>query len=181
MRLDGEFVLVSCSAKYLGIYFDSCLTWKSHLAYLEAKTTQKLSLFSAMTGSTWGVNTNDLRRKYISTVLPKFLYFVWVLFESSGRNGFKGNKHHTLALIKRIQACTGKIILGAFQTSEGATLNIELFLRPVNFQLDIFLQDVLLRIVTALLTSISLNAAEHLLNLATQATPQKEHSSILRV
>ncbi len=34
MRLDGKFVPVSCSAKYLGIYFDSCLTWKSHLAYL---------------------------------------------------------------------------------------------------------------------------------------------------
>ena len=26
MRLDGKFVPVSCSAKYLGIYFDSCLT-----------------------------------------------------------------------------------------------------------------------------------------------------------
>lgn len=62
MRLDSKFVPVSCSAKYLGIYFDSCLTWKSHLAYLEAKTTQKLSILSAMAGSTWGVNINDLRR-----------------------------------------------------------------------------------------------------------------------
>ncbi len=48
MRLDGKFVPVSCSSKYLGIYFDSYLTWKSHLAYLEAKTTQKLSILSAM-------------------------------------------------------------------------------------------------------------------------------------
>ncbi len=69
MRLDGKFVLVSCSAKYLEIYFDSCLTWKSHLTYLEAKKTQKLSIFSAIVGSTWGVNTNYLRRTYISTVL----------------------------------------------------------------------------------------------------------------
>ena len=52
MRLDGKFVPVSCLARYLGIYFDSCLTWKSYLAYLEAKITPKLSILSAIAGST---------------------------------------------------------------------------------------------------------------------------------
>ena len=52
MRLDSKFVPVSCSAKYFGIYFDSCLTWKFHLAYLEIKATQKLSILSAMAEST---------------------------------------------------------------------------------------------------------------------------------
>ena len=44
MRLDCKVVPVSWSAKYHGIYFDFCLTWKSHLTYLEAKKTQKFSI-----------------------------------------------------------------------------------------------------------------------------------------
>ena len=150
MRLDGKFVPVSCFAKYLGIYFDSCLTWKSHLAYLEAKTTQKLSILSTMAGSTWGVNTNDLRRKYISTVLSQFLYCVSVWFVSSRGHRFKGKEDRTLALIRRIEAREEKIISRAFRRSAGAALDIDLFLRPVNLQLDIFLHDAFLRIVTGL-------------------------------
>ena len=148
MRLDGKFVPVSCSAKYVGIYFDSCLTWKLHLAYLEAKTTQKLSILLAMVGSTWGVNINNVRRKYISTILPQFLYCVLVWFVSSGEHWFKRKEDRTLALIRRINTRAGKIILGTFRTSTGAALDIELFLRPVNLQLDIFLHNALLRIVT---------------------------------
>ncbi len=148
IRLDGKFVPVSCSAKYLGIYFDSCLTWKSHLAYLEVKTTQKLSILSEMAASTWGVNTNDLTRKYISIVLCQFLYYVWVCFVWSGKHEFKRKEDRTLALIRRVQARAGKIISGAFRSGAGKALDIELFLGPVNLQLDLFLHDALLRIVT---------------------------------
>ncbi len=101
-----------------------------------------------MAGLTLGVNTNDLRRTYIFIVLPQFLYCVLVLFLSSGGHWFKKKEDRTLALIRRIQARVGKIIWGAFRTSAGAALNIELFLRPVNLQLDIFLHDALPRIVT---------------------------------
>lgn len=94
------------------------------------------------------MNTNDLWRTDISTVLPQFLYCVSVWFVPSGGHAFKGKEDRTLALIRRIQARAWKIISGAFRTSAGAALDIELFLRPVNLQLDIFLHDALLRIVT---------------------------------
>ncbi len=42
----------------------------------------------------------------------------------------------------------GKIISRVFRTSLGEALDIELFLRPVNLQLDKFLHHVFLRIVT---------------------------------
>ncbi len=147
MRLDDKFVPVSCSAKYLEIYLDSCLTWKSHLAYLEVKTAQKLSVLSAMAGYTWGVNTNDLRCIYIFTVLPQFLYCVSVWFVSSGRHKFKGKEDSTLALMGRIQARAGKSYQERFKKLL-KRLEIELFLQPVNLHLDIFLHDALLRIVT---------------------------------
>ncbi len=89
-----------------------------------------------------------MRRTYISTVLPQFLYCVSVWYVSSGRHGFKGKEDRILALIRRIQARAEKIISEAFQTSAGAALNIEIFLLPINLQLDIFLHDALLRIGT---------------------------------
>lgn len=52
MKLDGKFIPVSCSAKYLVVYLGSWLTWKPHLAHLETKITQKLSILSAMVEST---------------------------------------------------------------------------------------------------------------------------------
>ncbi len=181
MRLDSKFVPVSCSAKYLGIYFDSCFTWNSHLAYLEAKTTPKLSILSAMAGSIWGVNINDLRHTYIFPAPPQFLYCVLVWFVSSEGHGFKVKEDRTLALIRRIQARVEKIISGTFGLSAGAALDIELFLRSFNLQLAIFLHDVLLRIVTGPTYKYITKCRKHLLNLATQALPQRKHSSILRV
>lgn len=41
------------------------------------------------------------------------------------------------------------IISGAFETTAGAALDVELFLRPVNLQLDIFLYDALLRLISS--------------------------------
>ena len=102
-----------------------------------------------MARSTWGVNTNDLRRTYIATVLPQFLYCVSVWFVPSGGHGFKGKELRTLSLMKRIQSRAGNIISGAFRTSAGVALEVELFLRPINLQLDIFLDDALLRIITS--------------------------------
>lgn len=64
--------------------------------------------------------------------------------------GFKGKEDCTLALIRQIQVRGRKIILRAFQTTAGAALDIELFLQPVNIQLDIFFHDAPLRIVTNL-------------------------------
>ena len=66
-----------------------------------------------------------------------------------GGHGFKGKEDRILALIRRIQARAGKIISRALRTSAGAVLDIEIFLRPVNLQLDIFLHDALLRIVAS--------------------------------
>ena len=147
--LPGRTLSPEVSAKYLGIVLDSALTWGPHLNHLESKTTKKLAVLSALARSTWGVSLTDLRRTYISTVLPQFLYCVSAWYVPSGGHGYKIKEQNTLKYMRKVQARAGKIIAGAFKTTAGAALDIELFLRPVNLQLDIFLNDALLRIVSS--------------------------------
>ncbi len=51
-EVDSHLVPLTPSLIYPGVYLDSCLTWKPHLHHLDAKTTQKLAILSAMAGST---------------------------------------------------------------------------------------------------------------------------------
>lgn len=51
--------------------------------------------------------------------------------------------------MRKVQTRAGKIIAGALKTTSGSALDIELFLRPVNLQLDVFLNDALLRLISS--------------------------------
>lgn len=42
--------------------------------YLERKWSVKLAILFALAGSTWGINTEDLRRVYLAKVLLQFTY-----------------------------------------------------------------------------------------------------------
>lgn len=142
-------VSASEAGKYLGVMIDGQLNWTAHINYLESKTTKKLSILSAMAGSTWGVKIKDLRRTYIATVLLQFLYCASVWFVPSGGFGYKSKELKTLQIMRKIQSRAGKIISGAFKTTAGAALDVELYLRPIDLQLDIFLNNALLRLTSS--------------------------------
>lgn len=128
---------------------DSQLTWKYHLKHLEKKSSNKLSILSALAGSTWGISTQDLRRTYLATVLPQFTYCASVWFVPNGGHGFKQKENVALTFMKNIQARAAKIIAGTFRSTAGSALDIELHLLPVQKQLDIALYDSMLRIITS--------------------------------
>lgn len=109
----------------------------------------KLAILSALAGSTWGVNTEDLRRIYLATVLPQFTYCASVWYVPNGGYGFKQREGAAVQFMRSVQARAAKIIAVAFRTTSGAALNVELYLLPVQNQMDIALYDFLLRIVTS--------------------------------
>lgn len=76
-EVDGHLVPFTPSLIYLGVYLDFCLTTKPHLHHLDAKTTQKLAILSAMAGSTWGVKTNDLRRHSVTLLCFGMVCIQW--------------------------------------------------------------------------------------------------------
>lgn len=97
-----------------------------------------------MTRSTWGFNTNDLRRTYIPTVLAQFLCYLSKCFEISGGQGKGGKEDRTLAPSPRGENHPRVISNKGWSSSRHWA-----FLRPANLQLDIFLHNALLRIVTS--------------------------------
>lgn len=109
----------------------------------------KLAILSALARSTWGINTEDLARIYLATLLPQFTYCALVWYVPNGGHGFKQKKDATIRFMKGIQARAAKIIVGAFKTASGATLDVELYLLPMQNQIDIALYDSLLCIITS--------------------------------
>lgn len=70
-------------------------------------------------------------------------------YVASGGYGFEIEEENALKFMRKIQARAGRIIEGAFETTARSALDIELFLRPVNLQLDIFVSDAPLGLVSS--------------------------------
>lgn len=132
-------------AKYLGVLMDSRLSWDYHLNHLEAKVTKKLACLSMLAGSTWGIGVADLRRLYVTTVLPQFLYCCSVWFVPTGGLGYKHREDKVISVLQRMQRRAAQIVSGAFRTTSGHALDIELNLLPVRQKLDVALNQTLLR------------------------------------
>ena len=68
---DLEYVEV---AKFLGMFFDKCLTWKSHIQYIKQRCFKDMNLLKCVKGSKWGVNKTNLCRIYKGLILSKINY-----------------------------------------------------------------------------------------------------------
>jgi len=56
LSLNNQPVKVENKAKFLGLIFDSRLSWKDHITYLEQKCKKRLQLMRAVAGNSWGAN-----------------------------------------------------------------------------------------------------------------------------
>ena len=51
--------------KFLGLIFDSRLTWKNHIDYVTKRCTQRLNLMKCMSGQRYGANKQNLVHTYV--------------------------------------------------------------------------------------------------------------------
>ena len=93
---------------FLGVTLDTRLTWKTHLEAVAARSVRKLGLLKKLAGTTWGADTNILRRVYTGAVRPIMEYATTSWATASNTNKNKLDKVQNVAL---------RAIVGAMKTT----------------------------------------------------------------
>lgn len=141
LRLSGHNLAQGPTCKYLGVVIDCQLTWKAQIKYLEKKSSAKVAILSTLAGSTWCIDIENLRCLYLPTMLSQFIYCSSVWYVSNMGYGFKQKKSVTIQFMRGIQTSAARILAGAFRTTLGAALDVELYLLPVQNEIEIAFYD----------------------------------------
>ena len=93
---------------FLGVTLDARLMWKTHLEAVAARSVRKLGLLKKLASTTWGADTNILRRVYTGAVRPIMEYAATSWAISSNAKRIKLDKVQSVAL---------RAIAGAMKTT----------------------------------------------------------------
>src|SRR5438045_3852093 len=99
--------------------------------------TKQLGAMAAIAGSTWGFSLTDMQKIYLGAVVPQVFFgsTVWRALVSAG-SGVKTSQTKILQILTKIQKRAAALIAGALQSTAGSALDIELFIPPVQQQLE---------------------------------------------
>ena len=74
LKMYGQSIKVSEKVKYLGMYFDSKLSWRPHIQYLIDKCNKRINVMKCLTGTTWGGGKDSLLVIYKALILSVLDY-----------------------------------------------------------------------------------------------------------
>jgi ribonuclease HI len=112
---NSEIPVVS-ETKFLGLIFDSKLSFKAHIDYLKKKCLKAMNLLRVVSNTDWGADSTTLLRLYRSLVRSKLDYGCVVY--GSARDSY-------LQSLDRVQNAALRVCLGAFRTSPITSLHVE--------------------------------------------------------
>lgn len=61
-------------SRFLGLYFDSKLSWRPHIAALRAKCMKAMNILRALSGTSWGADRESMLRLYRALIRSKLDY-----------------------------------------------------------------------------------------------------------
>ncbi|GFN87451.1 RNA-directed DNA polymerase from mobile element jockey [Plakobranchus ocellatus] len=107
LHLDGQPILVKGEAKFLGVVFDSKLTFYNHVQYLKKICLKALNLLRVVGHTDWGADRATLLKLYRTLVRSKCDY---------GSVIYGSAKKHVLRALDPIHHQGLRIALGAFRS-----------------------------------------------------------------
>ena len=108
LKLKGEVIPYENKVKFLGMTFDSKLTWSSHIEALKIKVKKSLNILKVVSGFNWGADRKSLLRLYNALCRSKLDYGCQI-YSSACRTKLKElDVVHNMGL---------RICSGAFRTS----------------------------------------------------------------
>ena len=127
--LNNKILTQVNSIEYLGIIFDSKLTFRDHINYAEEKCTKLVFLLSKLAKITWGLKHEVLKTIYTEGILPLLLYGAPVWKNEMNKSCYK-------AKLIRIQRLINIKITKAYRTVSNEALCVITRLIPINIKIE---------------------------------------------
>jgi exonuclease III len=131
-------------ATYLGLQFDSRLSWKGQKARVKYKTLKSMGALARISQSTWGAKLTAIRQIYNATVIPQATYACSAWYAPSKKENTK------TAIVRALESVQGKalrIATGAFRATSLPALDVEAFVTPIQHTLERAAEETALRIM----------------------------------
>ena len=116
LKINGHVLRVDNKAKFLGIIFDSRLTWTHHVDYVVEKCKKRINLLRAVSGNNWGANKKTLLVLYRSLIRSVLDYGDIALDSMSQQNKQR---------LDSVQAQALRVICGAVRGTATAALQVD--------------------------------------------------------
>jgi len=113
LYLNGTLIPVAEQVKFLGLMFDSKLTFLPHIKFLKTKCTKALNLLRVVAHTSWGADQQTLLLLYRSLIRSKLDYGCIVY--GSTRSSY-------LRMLDPVQNQALRLCTGAFRTSPSSSL-----------------------------------------------------------
>lgn len=137
--IKGIPMITKSETKFLGLIFDSKLTWKNHINNLILRCKKVLNLIKCLTHTKWGANYVTLMRLYKTLIRSKLDY---------GSIVYSTACNTTLSLLEPIQNASLRQALGAFYTSPSISLCAEAGVEPLKYRRKKLFLSYLISVIT---------------------------------
>ena len=127
MRLTmyGKVLERVSSFKYLGVIFDSRLTWIDHIKRIEDKCKKVMNVMRCLSGREWGASCASLKTIYVAMVKATIDY---------GSIVYGSAAAYLLKKVDVLQAQALRICSGAFKSSPVSALQVEMGEMPMEMR-----------------------------------------------
>jgi ribonuclease HI len=117
------------SIKYLGIIFDSKMTFREHVNHIEEKCKKLIFILAKSAKLTWGLKHEALKTIYMGGILPLILYGAPLWSSVLNKKCYRGK-------LIRIQRLINIKIAKAYRTVSNEALCVITGLIPINMKID---------------------------------------------
>lgn len=136
------------SARYLGVWLDKHLDFKTHRKKLLGKAAGSLEALRAISGSTWGASLLVMRKVYQAMVIPQMFWGITAWYSPASRAIPAVELKRVTNEFVKIQKRAAILISRAFKSISAAALDIELYLVPIRLQMQQMIEEAAIRIQT---------------------------------
>jgi ribonuclease HI len=122
--------------EYLGVTFDSGLTWRRHIDRIVSKSRKRVNFMRSIAGKSWGCHTESQLVLFKSIVRPILEYGSFMFLTSAGTYQVR---------LRRVQWAALRVALGSFPSSPNAAVEVITQVEPLVVRFERLARNYLLR------------------------------------